>query len=171
MSVEQTTEQDKDYAKRPLWQWIVIYILIGGFVYAGVYYLLLAKKGGYNYNQQGQYQSQPAVDQTVSPTTTQASDALSQSEVVVVYGSSGFLPSKVTIKSGSRIRWVNESDRDVRIGVDPHPIHTGSRELSGGEFTLDLRPSEERVVVMSKVGTFGYHNHLNASETGTIVVE
>lgn len=38
------------YGKRPLWQWVVIYLVIGGIIYAAIYYFVLSKKGGYNYN-------------------------------------------------------------------------------------------------------------------------
>jgi len=36
---------------------------------------------------------------------------------------------------------------------------------------LNLQPGEEKSVVVSKVGTFGFHNHGNSLEEGTIVVE
>lgn len=48
----------KGYGKRPLWQWIVIYIIVGGIVYAGIYYFVFAKNGGYNssdYNYNNNY--------------------------------------------------------------------------------------------------------------------
>lgn len=35
------------YGKRPMWQWIVLYLIIGGIVYYGIYYFAVAKKGGY----------------------------------------------------------------------------------------------------------------------------
>lgn len=38
-------EYSKGYGKRPLWQWVLIYIIIGGIIYAAVYYFVLAKKG------------------------------------------------------------------------------------------------------------------------------
>lgn len=38
------------YGKRPLWQWILIYLIIGGIVYFAIYYFFLAPKGGYNYS-------------------------------------------------------------------------------------------------------------------------
>lgn len=38
------------YGKRPLWQWILIYVVVGGVIYALIYYVVFAKKGGYNYN-------------------------------------------------------------------------------------------------------------------------
>jgi len=35
----------KGYGKRPLWQWILIYLIIGGIVYAVIYYFVFAKRG------------------------------------------------------------------------------------------------------------------------------
>lgn len=37
------------YGKRPLWQWILIYLVVGGVVYGLVYYFVFAKRGGYDY--------------------------------------------------------------------------------------------------------------------------
>ena len=48
------------YGKRPLWQWIIIYIVVGGIAYGLIYYFFFAKSGGYNYapsEQGGQYKS------------------------------------------------------------------------------------------------------------------
>lgn len=36
----------KGYGKRPLWQWIVMYVVVGGIIYYGIYYFAIAKKGG-----------------------------------------------------------------------------------------------------------------------------
>ncbi len=64
------TAANKGYGKRPLWQWIVIYLIIGVVVYGLIYYFVIAKKGGGMYGgQQGQpYQTQ----QTASPTAMQS---------------------------------------------------------------------------------------------------
>ncbi|MBI4096915.1 MAG: hypothetical protein HY428_00675 [Candidatus Levybacteria bacterium] len=43
-------EKKYAYGKRSLWQWIVIYLVIGGLIYAVLYYFVLGKKGGYDYN-------------------------------------------------------------------------------------------------------------------------
>lgn len=40
-------EYSKGYGKRPLWQWIVLYVIVGGVIYAGIYYFVIAKRGGY----------------------------------------------------------------------------------------------------------------------------
>ena len=38
-------EYKNSYSKRPLWQWVLIYLVIGGIIYALVYYFVFAKKG------------------------------------------------------------------------------------------------------------------------------
>lgn len=43
----------KGYGKRPLWQWVVIYVVIGGIVYGAIYYFAIAKKGGYGATNSG----------------------------------------------------------------------------------------------------------------------
>ncbi|HEX8946667.1 MAG TPA: hypothetical protein VF829_00420 [Candidatus Paceibacterota bacterium] len=40
-------KQRGDYDKRPVWQWVLLYIVIGGIIYAIVYYLFIAPGGGY----------------------------------------------------------------------------------------------------------------------------
>lgn len=40
-------ETGKGYGKRPLWQWVVIYLVVAAVVYGLVYYFVLAKGGGY----------------------------------------------------------------------------------------------------------------------------
>ncbi len=37
------------YSKRPLWQWIVLYLIIGAVLYGALYYFVFAKKGGTGY--------------------------------------------------------------------------------------------------------------------------
>ncbi|HEX8931746.1 MAG TPA: hypothetical protein VF810_01165 [Patescibacteria group bacterium] len=36
------------YGKRPLWQWILLYLVLGIIVYGLIYYFALAKKSGYS---------------------------------------------------------------------------------------------------------------------------
>lgn len=35
--------ENNGYGKRPLWQWILIYIVIGGIIYAAIYFFVLKK--------------------------------------------------------------------------------------------------------------------------------
>lgn len=42
--------QKSGYGKRPLWQWIVLYLVVGAVAYAAIYYFVFAKRGGYDSN-------------------------------------------------------------------------------------------------------------------------
>ena len=49
-------DYEKGYGKRPLWQWIAIYLVIGGIIYGAIYFLFFNKgyslKGQSGTNQQ-----------------------------------------------------------------------------------------------------------------------
>ena len=46
-------KEPKGYGKRPLWQWVVLYLVIGAIVYGLIYYFFFsggnAGTGGYTY--------------------------------------------------------------------------------------------------------------------------
>ncbi len=42
--------ESKGYGKRPLWQWILIYVVVGAIVYGVIYYFIAGKNGGYKYS-------------------------------------------------------------------------------------------------------------------------
>lgn len=153
---EANDQKPVSYGKRPLWQWAVIYIIIGAVIYAGIYYFFLAKK---DYNQ-------PVVQQQTSSETTQASQSAQiQNEITLTVD--GFSPVTLTVKSGTTVSWINKSNKAATVNSDPHPIHTDYPPLNLGNFpdngTLSL--------IFDKPGTYGYHNHLNPQDQGTIVVE
>lgn len=166
---QSTNQQTTTYGKRALWQWIIIYLIIGGIVYAGIYYFFLSKGNGYNSSSQGVYQIQPTV---IAPTTgptvvTEALKTVQQAENTVTLSDDGYSPATLTIKAGTTVKWVNNSGESATVNSDPHPTHTNYSPLNLGKFdnggTLSLK--------FDKSGTYGYHNHLNSSETGTIVVQ
>lgn len=37
------------YGKKPWWYWLLIYVVVGGAVYALIYMLFLKSNGGYGY--------------------------------------------------------------------------------------------------------------------------
>jgi flagellar basal body-associated protein FliL len=39
-----------NYGKKPVWVWVVIYLVIAAIVYGAIYYFVIAKKGGYQSN-------------------------------------------------------------------------------------------------------------------------
>lgn len=49
---EKETKPTKGYGKRPLWQWILIYVVVAAIVYYGVYLIFFhhaSSTGGYSY--------------------------------------------------------------------------------------------------------------------------
>ena len=144
----------------------IIVLIIIVIVAAGAYFFFL--RG----NQEKPATTTPTV--TSTPSTSSAgrrSEEETQNKTTITFDGSGFSPSSTTVKSGGSITWVNSSSQDIEIGANPHPIHTGNKEVSGGEFTLKLTPGQSKTVTVTKVGTFGYHNHLSSSQGGSITVE
>jgi plastocyanin len=82
-----------------------------------------------------------------------------------------FLPSCVKVASGATITYINQSQENLAVGVNPHPIHNGNKEVSGGEFTLDVATGESKQVTLNTKGSFGIHDHNNSSAVAVIVVE
>lgn len=89
------------------------------------------------------------------------------SQIEIVLDANDFSPATVTVKAGSKVVWANKSGGMATVNSDPHPQHTDYAPLNLGRFsdggTLEL--------VFDKAGTYKYHNHLDASQRGTVVVE
>ncbi|HYK08971.1 MAG TPA: cupredoxin domain-containing protein [Candidatus Eisenbacteria bacterium] len=154
------------YGKRPLWQWILLYIVIGALIYGLVYYFVFANKGGYPV---GPTVSPTSSTTTVSPTAMEASpsSSVTQQRNAVTLTQNGFSPSVVTIKVGQTVTWTNKSGATATVNSDPHPTHTAYPPLNLGSFTDGGTLS----LTFTKAGTYGYHNHFNPGEKGTIIVQ
>jgi len=85
--------------------------------------------------------------------------------------SSGFNPSSFTINVNDTVTWKNNTSLTVYVAPDDHPTHikygsswpdTGAGNISSGQ---------SYAFTFTKAGTYTYHNHLNSSMTGTIIVQ
>jgi plastocyanin len=86
---------------------------------------------------------------------------------VVTYTDSGFAPQPLSIKKGSTVTFVNESSRGMWVASGVHPTH----QLLPGFDQLSTSPKGGTYeYVFTKVGTWKYHNHVNPSDGGTVVV-
>lgn len=90
------------------------------------------------------------------------------SSVVVTYNGTFFSPARVTVSSGGTVTFVNNSSRTMQVSSDNHPTHTKNPELGSGPFTAS---GASYTVTLNKVGTWGYHDHLNPAALGTVIVQ
>ncbi len=100
-------------------------------------------------------------------TETPPSVASDASGAVITYTDNGFTPSSSTVSSGTTMTIKNESSNSLQFSSNDHPTHTNNPELN--EPTIG--PGDTQTLTVTKKGTQGYHNHLNPSHTGTIVVQ
>src|SRR3989344_7400933 len=99
--------------------------------------------------------------------TSEQTETVPVSGNLITYTDSGFSPAQVSVKAGDTVTFKNDSKASVQVNSAPHPAHTQFPELNIGSITA----GESKSVKLTTVGTKKYHNHLNPSQTGTIVVE
>lgn len=107
--------------------------------------------------------------------TSVVAQAVPQEEGVV-YTDAGFLPKTLTVKKGVTVSFKNQSSHKMRVASDPHPKHDAyPTKGSCGGSTFDIctaiSPSQAWSFTFEIAGTWGYHNDVNPSEGGTIIVQ
>lgn len=110
-------------------------------------------------------QSSSSDNQTSQPSNQTNQDAAVA--VVIAYGNNGFEPATASVKSGSKVKIVNNSQDELEFASDPHPTHTINPELN----TTDIEPGSSKTITVTATGEWGYHNHYNPSKRGTLTVE
>lgn len=108
-------------------------------------------------------QAQTETSPVPSPSPTQAVTE----ETKVDFTLDGFSPESITIKKGAKVIWTNNSGKTATVNSAPHPVHTSYPPLNLGSFN----DGDSLEVSFPDPGTYKYHNHLNASQGGTITVE
>ncbi len=154
--------------------WIVAIIVL---LVAGTWYALSA---------------QPAAAPTaeeLSTTTPALPEATIEEDggpafTVITLTGTGFSPSTVTVARGETVRFVNDSSRGMWVGADEHPTHTeydgtstrehcanGTNTTGSFDQCTAVQKGDFWDYTFERSGTFGYHNHVGASNTGTVVVQ
>ncbi|GAC1413339.1 MAG: hypothetical protein NVSMB66_5020 [Candidatus Doudnabacteria bacterium] len=87
---------------------------------------------------------------------------------IITITSSGFSPSSVNIKKGDYVKFINQDSSAHWPASDPHPSHTG---YPGFDALRGLAQGESYTFQFQKSGTWGFHDHLNASWRGKVVVQ
>lgn len=110
--------------------------------------------------------TQPA-QSTQTTTAPKGNESMMAKEVVVTVTKTGFQPQTVTVKTGTRVTWINKSGGSATVNSDDHPTHLLYRDFNLGSFPVD---SSVQLVVI-KPGKFTYHDHLHPDRTGSVIVE
>lgn len=100
----------------------------------------------------------------------------------VVLTDSGYSPAVLTIKKGETVLFKNNSSESMWTASDMHPSHTAYSGTSADQHCPDTvgaafdackgyLPGQTWPFRFDKIGSWNYHNHLDAVQFGTIVVQ
>lgn len=84
----------------------------------------------------------------------------------IVFTNDGFSPQELEVKVGTVVTVRNESSTRVQFSSDDHPTHLENQGMN----LRVLNPGESASFTADKVGTWGFHDHIDDSMTGTLVV-
>lgn len=100
----------------------------------------------------------------------------------VTYTDAGFTPSILNIKTGDTVTFKNQSSGNMWVGSAMHPTHMVYGGIALAQHCPDLEnndfdqcqngaPEASWNFTFTKAGSWGYHNHSNATHFGKIIVE
>jgi len=107
------------------------------------------------------YFGQSSSEQGVAPAPT-------SEEVIVRVTDSGYEPGSLTVGVGTTVTFVNESSRPVQTASAVHPTHQVLPEFDA---LRGFAPGESYSFTFQSPGTWRYHNHFRAQQTGVVTVE
>lgn len=155
------------------------YIIVGAVA-------LVAVLGGAVYFQQ-QNQGEPSQGNEVAEQNQQQQEEEDQgpgliASAVVLYTDSGYVPQIFTVQQGETVTFVNGSTGLMWSATAVHPTHQvypGSginkcnteEEKNIFDACRPIEQNQEWSFTFQEKGSWGYHDHLNPSRRGTIVVE
>jgi len=87
---------------------------------------------------------------------------------VVKFTGTAFEPQTLTIKQGDTVKFENKSSDDFWPASNNHPTHL---LYPGFDAKKPYLSGESYSFTFEKVGRWGYHNHLDPSIMGVIVVK
>ena len=124
---------------------IIIIIIIAG---VSIYYALSPKPN-----------VQPVGNNSSNQSIGNSSSNMTAASVISIQNGT-FNPSTLTIKSGTNVQWINNDNAKHQIMSD-----------SGSFQSNVLNQGDSYNFFFDKTGIYGYHDALNSSVTGTIIVQ
>ncbi len=87
--------------------------------------------------------------------------------VEVDFDGKSFTPATITIHPNDYVFFKNSSTVNFWPASDPHPTHT---DYPGFDAQKPIVPGQQYKFQFTKIGSWGYHDHLDHDITGTVVV-
>lgn len=105
-------------------------------------------------------------DERAAAPTTETRDNKLPEAVDIVYTGYGFSPDEFGLAVGATVTIINESSKDLEFASDPYPTNAENPEMNIGR----IAPGESKSFQVTKAGLWGYHNNLEPTEHGRLVV-
>jgi plastocyanin len=102
---------------------------------------------------------------TNKPNEPSSSQPAAEAEVTI--SKTGFVPSTLKVKAGTKITWTSQDSGLHQIEANPYPTGKSLPKLK----SEILNSGQTYVFTATQKGTFGYHDRINPTLNGTIEVE
>jgi plastocyanin len=150
---------------------IIIVVIV---IVAGAYYLLRSYKMGAPSSTRAPQTASQGQGTTVQSPSGTTPEPVEQN--VVTYKDNGYSPSTINVKVGTTVTFKNESSQSMWTASGMHPTHTlypttGGCIGSTFDACKGIQTGESWSFKFDIAGSWKYHNHLNPSHFGTVVVE
>jgi plastocyanin len=86
----------------------------------------------------------------------------------VIYTDSGFDPPSIVVAQGTTVTFINKSSGSVWPASDAYPTNLLYPEFNANK---DIPADQVFSFTFNKVGTWGYHDDLDPTKTGKVVVQ
>lgn len=96
-----------------------------------------------------------------------SSETSREAALTITYSGTEFAPSSATVKVGDVVKVVNNSQNVMEFASADHPTHLKNSEFNVG----DIEAGGSATFTVTAAGTWGYHDHYNASAHGELIVE
>ncbi len=152
---------------------IIVILLIGGY--------FLFRGNNQSASLQENLPAQTEENQQINP-SFEPNPVQTAGNYEVTYTDAGYSPKELKIKLGDTVTWKNQSSHGMWTASAMHPTHVIYSGTSLDEHCPDIEntsldqctsglPGESWSFTFNEVGTWRYHNHVLASDFGSVVVE
>ncbi|KKU76346.1 MAG: Plastocyanin [Candidatus Giovannonibacteria bacterium GW2011_GWB1_47_6b] len=159
----------------PLYFWkMKKIIIVSAFAFAAIAVFLVLR--GPKNSQLGEVSPPPSAVLSPTPSESVSESVTPASGKTVIYTDAGFSPSTVTIKRGETVIFKNNSSEAMWVASAMHPTHDlypikGGCVNSAFDQCEEAAPGGSWSFKFDVAGIWKYHNHLNLSKFGSVVVE